>query len=235
MSTALFLLSALAAGTSASIYPSQCAELQECAHDVGSICSREHLKSAAAKASVEKYMSCIEDSQYDADGCFDFNEAADKACKAKAPRAAHDYMECVSELEEERYEYGTTGDACWTQCGPICGDLSNSVLMDADDIALFEECKSLCQVKLGCHALNEDYYYNPVDDKTRLRPAMTSGCRADLDSGDPIRARLWRGTPERARLQAALQDEDSEDYYRLGELLEEIHGAEFFSDYTYEF
>ena len=107
--------------------------------------------------------------------------------------------------------------------------------MDADDIALFEECKSLCQVKLGCHALNEDYYYNPVDDETRLRPAMTSGCRADLDSGDPIRARLWRGTPERARLQAALQDEDSEDYYRLGELLEEIHGAEFFSDYTYEF
>ena len=64
---------------------------------------------------------------------------------------------------------------------------------------------------------------------------LTSGCRRDLDSGEPIRARLWRGTPERARLQAALQDEDSEDYYRLGELLEEIHGAEFFSDYTYEF
>ena len=164
-----------------------------------------------------------------------FNEAADEACKAKAPRAAHDYMECVSELEEERYEYGTTGDACWTQCPPICGDLSHSVLMDAEDMALFEECKSLCQIKLGCHALNEDYYYNPVDDETRLRPAMTSGCRADLDSGDPIRARLWRGTPERVRLQAALQDEDSEDYYRLGELLEEIHGAEFFSDYTYEF
>ena len=102
-------------------------------------------------------------------------------------------------------------------------------------IVIFEECKSLCQIKLGCHALNEDYYYNPVDDETRLRPAMTSGCRADLDSGDPIRARLWRGTPERVRLQAALQDEDSEDYYRLGELLEEIHGAEFFSDYTYEF
>ena len=59
---------------------------------------------------------------------------------------------------------------------------------------------------------------------------MTSGCRRDLDSGEPIRARLWRGTPERARLQAALQDEESDDSYRLRELLEEIHGAEFLSE-----
>ena len=89
------------------------------------------------------------------------------------------------------------------------------------------------EVKAGCHALNEDYYYHPVDDETRLRPVMIGGCRADLDSGDPIRARLWRGTPERARLKAALQDEESDDSYRLRELLEEIHGAELFSDYTY--
>ena len=175
-------------------------------------------------------MSCTDDSMFDADGCFVDDEAKYKACKAGAPRVAHDYMECVSELEEEREEYGTTGDACWTQCGPICGD---SWSMDAVDVALFEECKSLCQVKAGCHALNEDYYYHPVDDETRLRPVMIGGCRADLDSGDPIRARLWRGTPERARLKAALQDEESDDSYRLRELLEEIHGAEFFGDYTY--
>ena len=35
------------------------------------------------------------------------------------------------------------------------------------------------------------------------------------------------------RVQAALQDEESDDSYRLRELLEEIHGAEFFGDYTY--
>ena len=85
----------------------------------------------------------------------------------------------------------------------------------------FNDCKSMCQLKLGCHALNEEYRYDPINDVARLGPSMTSGCRATLKNGDPLQARLWKGTTERMRLQKALQNPRSVASIRLKYLLED--------------
>ena len=139
---AVLLLPALLASCRASVYPSPypslCDEVEACVLEVGRVCAHKHLQTTVLKFMTLEYFDCIDHTAFDAEGCFVEDDSKRDACLTVAspsedgPQEDHalwldfqkveGYLECVDELAEERYQAATTGDACWTQCPPLCGD-----------------------------------------------------------------------------------------------------------------